>query len=77
MNKLCKCLLTSRFKPADFDKFCTVLTNAVCIPVQTEAVPYIMSSGPDSLLTPLHDSILECMELIQKVINFIISTVSK
>lgn len=51
----------------DFEKFCTVLTNAVCIPVQTEAVPYIMSSVSDSLLTPLHDSILECMDLIQKV----------
>ncbi|XP_065358629.1 protein MON2 homolog [Calliphora vicina] len=58
--------IQKRFKPADFDKFCTVLTNAVCIPVQTEAVPYIMSSVSDSLLTPLHDSILECMELIQK-----------
>ncbi|XP_061394820.1 protein MON2 homolog [Musca vetustissima] len=58
--------IQKRFKQSDFEKFCTVLTNAVCIPVQTEAVPYIMSSVSDSLLTPLHDSILECMELIQK-----------
>uniref|UniRef100_A0ABK9MVT4 Protein MON2 homolog n=1 Tax=Glossina morsitans morsitans TaxID=37546 RepID=A0ABK9MVT4_GLOMM len=58
--------IQKRFKSSDFEKFCNVLTNAVCIPVQTEAVPYIMSSVSDSLLTPLHDSILECMELIQK-----------
>ncbi|XP_030556698.1 protein MON2 homolog [Drosophila novamexicana] len=55
-----------RFSASDFDKFCTVLTNAVCIPVQTDAVPYIMSTVSDTLLTPLHDGILECMELIQK-----------
>ncbi|KAH8282390.1 hypothetical protein KR054_007372 [Drosophila jambulina] len=55
-----------RFSAADFDKFCTVLTNAVCIPVQTDAVPYIMSTVSDTLLTPLHDGILDCMELIQK-----------
>ncbi|XP_037957121.1 protein MON2 homolog isoform X2 [Teleopsis dalmanni] len=58
--------IQERFMLTDFDKFCTVLTNAVCIPVQTDAVPYIMSSVSDSLLTPLHDSILECMDLIQK-----------
>ncbi|KAH8341260.1 protein MON2 homolog [Drosophila kikkawai] len=55
-----------KFSSADFDKFCTVLTNAVCIPVQTDAVPYIMSTVSDTLLTPLHDGILDCMELIQK-----------
>ncbi|XP_039501513.1 protein MON2 homolog [Drosophila santomea] len=55
-----------KFSGADFDKFCTVLTNAVCIPVQTDAVPYIMSTVSDTLLTPLHDGILDCMELIQK-----------
>ncbi|KAH8353223.1 hypothetical protein KR084_009717 [Drosophila pseudotakahashii] len=55
-----------KFSAADFDKFCTVLTNAVCIPVQTDAVPYIMSTVSDTLLTPLHDGILDCMELIQK-----------
>ncbi|EDW04109.1 protein MON2 homolog [Drosophila grimshawi] len=58
--------IQDRFSAADFDKFCTVLTNAVCIPVQTDAVPYIMSTVSDTLLTPLHDGILECMELIQK-----------
>ncbi|XP_017107261.2 protein MON2 homolog [Drosophila bipectinata] len=55
-----------KFSAEDFDKFCTVLTNAVCIPVQTDAVPYIMSTVSDTLLTPLHDGILDCMELIQK-----------
>ncbi|XP_017854970.1 protein MON2 homolog isoform X2 [Drosophila busckii] len=55
-----------RFSSADFDKFCTVLTNAVCIPVQTDAMPYIMSTVSETQLTPLHDGILECMELIQK-----------
>ncbi|EDW76180.1 uncharacterized protein Dwil_GK14801 [Drosophila willistoni] len=55
-----------RFSSSDFDKFCTVLTNAVCIPVQSDAVPYIMSTVSDTPLIPLHDGILDCMELIQK-----------
>ncbi|XP_017477968.1 PREDICTED: protein MON2 homolog isoform X1 [Rhagoletis zephyria] len=58
--------IQQRFTLSDFEKFCVVLTNAVCIPVQTDAVPYIMSSVSDSLLTPLHDGILDCMDLIQK-----------
>ncbi|XP_034666367.1 protein MON2 homolog isoform X1 [Drosophila subobscura] len=58
--------IQAKFSSTDFDKFCTVLTNAVCIPVQTDAVPYIMSTVSDTLLTPLHDGILDCMELIQK-----------
>lgn len=56
-----------RFSKLDFEYFCTVLTNVVSIPVQSENVPFIVSSMSDSLLTPLHDSILECMELIIKV----------
>ncbi|XP_030384078.1 protein MON2 homolog isoform X2 [Scaptodrosophila lebanonensis] len=58
--------IQTKFSASDFDKFSTVLTNAVCIPLQTDAVPYIMSTVSDTLLTPLHDGILECMELIQK-----------
>jgi hypothetical protein len=40
--------------------------NAVMVPVHSDSTPYIMSTMSDSLLTPLHDGILECMDLLQK-----------
>lgn len=40
--------------------------NAVMVPVHSDSTPYIMSTMSDSLLTPLHDGVLECMELLQK-----------
>lgn len=42
--------------------------NAVAVPVHSDSTPYIMSTISDSLLTPLHDGVLDCMELLQKVI---------
>lgn len=41
--------------------------NAVAVPVHSDSTPYIMSTISDSLLTPLHDGVLDCMELLQKV----------
>lgn len=41
--------------------------NAVAVPVHSDSTPYIMSTVSDSLLTPLHDGVLDCMELLQKV----------
>lgn len=40
--------------------------NAVAVPVHSDSTPYIMSTISDSLLTPLHDGVLDCMELLQK-----------
>lgn len=40
--------------------------NAVAVPVHSDSTPYIMSTISDSLLTPLHDGILDCMEILQK-----------
>lgn len=40
--------------------------NAVAVPVHSDSTPYIMSTISDSLLTPLHDGVLECIELLQK-----------
>lgn len=40
--------------------------NAVIVPVHSDSTPYIMSTMSDSLLTPLHDGVLDCMELLQK-----------
>lgn len=40
--------------------------NAVMVPVHSDSTPYIMSTMSDSLLTPLHDGVLDCMELLQK-----------
>lgn len=40
--------------------------NAVAVPVHSDSTPYIMSTISDSLLTPLHDGVLDCMELLQR-----------
>lgn len=58
--------IRKRFTTEDFEKLCSVLLNAVTIPVQTDAVPYIMSSVGDSLLTPLYDGVLQCFDLLQQ-----------
>lgn len=58
--------IKKRFSSDDFEKLCNVLLNAVTIPVQTDAVPYIMSSVGDSLLTPLYDGVLQCFDLLQQ-----------
>jgi C-terminal region of Mon2 protein len=56
----------TRFTDDDLKKLCNVLMHAVMVPVHSDSTPYIMSTMSDSLLTPLHDGILECMELLQK-----------
>lgn len=40
--------------------------NAVAVPVHSDSTPYIMSTISDSLLTPLHDGVLECMDILCK-----------
>lgn len=54
------------FTNDDLGKLCDVLMNAVMVPVHSDSTPYIMSTMSDSLLTPLHDGVLDCMELLQK-----------
>lgn len=54
------------FSNDDLQKLCDVLMNAVMVPVHSDSTPYIMSTMSDSLLTPLHDGVLDCMELLQK-----------
>lgn len=58
--------IRSRFSNKDLTQLCTVLMNAVAVPVHSDSTPYIMSTISDSLLTPLHDGVLDCMELLQK-----------
>lgn len=58
--------IRGRFIVKDLSLLCTVLMNAVAVPVHSDSTPYIMSTISDSLLTPLHDGVLECMELLQK-----------
>lgn len=58
--------LFDRFDETDLNKLCAVLMNAVAVPVHSDSTPYIMSTISDSLLTPLHDGVLDCMELLQK-----------
>lgn len=62
-----KFLCLNRFNETDLNKLCAVLMNAVAVPVHSDSTPYIMSTISDSLLTPLHDGVLDCMELLQKV----------
>lgn len=58
--------IRTTFDNADLKKLCEVLMNAVAVPVHSDSTPYIMSTISDSLLTPLHDGVLDCMELLQK-----------
>lgn len=58
--------IRSRFNNKDLTHLCAVLMNAVAVPVHSDSTPYIMSTISDSLLTPLHDGVLDCMELLQK-----------
>lgn len=58
--------IRSRFSNKDLTQLCMVLMNAVAVPVHSDSTPYIMSTISDSLLTPLHDGVLDCMELLQK-----------
>ncbi|XP_055595542.1 protein MON2 homolog [Uranotaenia lowii] len=58
--------IRTRFSKKDLTQLCTVLMNAVAVPVHSDSTPYIMSTISDSLLTPLHDGVLDCMELLQK-----------
>lgn len=55
-----------RFTSKDLTQLCSVLMNAVAVPVHSDTTPYIMSTMSDSLLTPLHDGVLDCIELLQK-----------
>lgn len=58
--------IRTTFDNNDLKKLCEVLMNAVAVPVHSDSTPYIMSTISDSLLTPLHDGVLECMEILQK-----------
>lgn len=58
--------IRTRFSNKDLTQLCTVLMNAVAVPVHSDSTPYIMSTISDSQLTPLHDGVLDCMELLQK-----------
>ncbi|XP_050085365.1 protein MON2 homolog [Anopheles aquasalis] len=58
--------IRTRFNSKDLTQLCAVLMNAVAVPVHSDSTPYIMSTISDSLLTPLHDGVLDCMELLQK-----------
>lgn len=58
--------IRTRFSNKDLTQLCAVLMNAVAVPVHSDSTPYIMSTISDSLLTPLHDGVLDCMELLQK-----------
>uniref|UniRef100_A0A1B0CMD8 Protein MON2 homolog n=1 Tax=Lutzomyia longipalpis TaxID=7200 RepID=A0A1B0CMD8_LUTLO len=53
------------FTDSDLAQLCRVLMNAVVAPINTDTTPYILSNMSDSPLTPLHDGILDCMELLQ------------
>jgi hypothetical protein len=55
-----------RFVVSDLQKLCSVLQNAVVVPVQGEASPFILPSLNDVVLTQLQDGVLHSMDLLQK-----------
>lgn len=56
----------TQFTNEDLKKLGEVLMNAVMVPVHSDSTPYIMSTMSDSLLTPLHDGVLDCIDILQK-----------
>ncbi|XP_039310634.1 protein MON2 homolog isoform X8 [Solenopsis invicta] len=58
--------IRTKFTSPDLQKLCSVLKNAVAVPVHGESTPYILPSVPDVVLTHLQDEVLHSMELLQK-----------
>ncbi|XP_055376967.1 protein MON2 homolog [Condylostylus longicornis] len=58
--------IRTRFSFDDFNNLSNVLTNVIEIPYQSDSVPYIMTTLSESALTPLHDAVLDSIDLIQK-----------
>lgn len=58
--------IRQRFSMEDLDQFCGVIKRAVAVPVHTDSTPYIMSPMSDSPLTPLHDGVLSCLQILQQ-----------
>jgi hypothetical protein len=52
---------------SDLQKLCCVLQNAVVVPIQGEASPFILPCVNDVVLTQLQDGVLHSMVLLQKV----------
>uniref|UniRef100_A0A336JYA7 Protein MON2 homolog n=1 Tax=Culicoides sonorensis TaxID=179676 RepID=A0A336JYA7_CULSO len=52
------------FGTIDLKQLCSVLTNAIAIPVHNDSTQYIISTVTDSSLTPLHEAVLNCIEFI-------------
>lgn len=58
--------IRTRFVASDLQKLCSVLQNAVVVPVQGEASPFILPTLNDVVLTQLQDGVLHSVELLQK-----------
>lgn len=52
-------------------QLCTVLTNAISIPIHNDSTQYIMSTIADGSLTPLHEAVLNCIEFVHKEVTTI------
>lgn len=64
-------LVRPRFVASDLQKFATVVTEAVAIPIHTESLPaFLLPSVSDATLTPLQESALQAVDiLIQSALN--------
>lgn len=58
--------IKNKYTSNDLQKLCSVLKNAIAVPVHGESTPYILPTIPDAILTQLQDGILHSMELLQK-----------
>ncbi len=56
-----------RFVASDLQKLCTVLQNAVSVPVQADMSVFIIPSATESELTALQETVLHALDVVQKV----------
>ena len=56
-----------RFVAGDLQKLCTVLQNAVSVPVQADMSVFIIPSATESELTALQQTVLHALDVVQKV----------
>ncbi|XP_075525556.1 mon2 homolog, regulator of endosome-to-Golgi trafficking isoform X1 [Dermacentor variabilis] len=58
--------IKNRFTVSDFQKFATVVQNAVAAPVHGDASPFILPTLAEVVLTTLQESILSAMDTLHK-----------
>ncbi|XP_035827170.1 protein MON2 homolog [Aplysia californica] len=61
--------IKSRFVAADLHKLSAVLKGTLCVPVQSDASPFIVPSYTEATVTPLQEASLAAMEALIKAVQ--------